>query len=472
MTEMQKNIRWAINRYFYSGRRMSLNGAYEMLLLSKYTHSDGSLIEGYPTFYQFRYFYYSHENPIKKAISQQGLSYYQRNMRPLYGKSASYARSIGTYEIDATEADIYLVSKLDRSQVIGRPVIYMAVDVASQLIAGVYVGLQWGEESVIECLRNAASDKVEYAARYGIAVTKDQWLSCGLPGCLVTDRGMEFLGKRMEELCARYDITVTGLPPYRPDLKGSVEKAFDLLQGRYKPLLKRQGVIEEDFQERGAPDYRMEASLTLYEFTQIVIHCIVYNAGRVQYHFVRTSEMAADDVQPVANQIWDWYAQKGLMNLIPVSDNETHGVLLPREDGFLTRRGLAFRHLTYRNDRFHTRYAVAGIKGRESVKVAYDPLCTDTVYLIENGEYIPFSLTGASSGFENTTYAEVCRFLEEERALKNEWRKRKVQNKVDCAKSIREIAQNAADHHPSLNTKESIENMKENRSREEDGGAL
>ena len=153
-----------------------------MLLLSKYTHSDGSLIEGYPTFYQFRYFYYSHENPIKKAISQQGLSYYQRNMRPLYGKSASYARSIGTYEIDATEADLYLVSKLDRSQVIGRPVIYMAVDVASQLIAGVYVGLQWGEESVIECLRNAASDKVEYAARYGIAVTKDQWPSCGLLG--------------------------------------------------------------------------------------------------------------------------------------------------------------------------------------------------------------------------------------------------------------------------------------------------
>ena len=86
-----------------------------------------------------------------------------------------------------------------------------------------------------------------------------------------------------------------------------MEKAFDLLQGRYKPLLKRQGVIEEDFQERGAPDYRMEASLTLYEFIQIVIHCIVYNAGRVQYHFVRTSEMAADDVQPVANQIWDWY---------------------------------------------------------------------------------------------------------------------------------------------------------------------
>lgn len=95
--------------------------------------------------------------------------------------------------MDATEADIYLVSKLDRSQVIGRPVIYMAVDVASQLIAGVYVGLQWGEESVIECLRNAASDKVEYAARY--------------------------------------DIIITGLPPYRTDLKGSIEKPSTSYRG-------------------------------------------------------------------------------------------------------------------------------------------------------------------------------------------------------------------------------------------------
>lgn len=136
-------------------------------------------------------------------------------------------------------------------------------------------------------------------------------------------------------------------------------------------MLKRQGVIEENFQERGAPDYRLEASLTLYEFTQIVIHCIVYcNAGRIQHNFVRTSEMAADDIQPVANQIWIWYTKKGIMNVIPVSDGKTHGVLLSREDGFLTRKGLEFRHLTYRNDRFNTRCAAAGIKGKECVKVS------------------------------------------------------------------------------------------------------
>ena len=47
--------------------------------------------------------------------------------------------------MDATMADIYLVSRHDRSKVIGRPYIYLAVDTATQLIAGLYVGLECDE---------------------------------------------------------------------------------------------------------------------------------------------------------------------------------------------------------------------------------------------------------------------------------------------------------------------------------------
>lgn len=50
----------------------------------------------------------------------------------------------------------------------------------------------------------------------------------------------------MEELSLRYGVVIQNLPPYRPDRKGLVEKAFDLIQGRYKPLLRGKGVIEED----------------------------------------------------------------------------------------------------------------------------------------------------------------------------------------------------------------------------------
>ncbi|MEQ2428995.1 hypothetical protein [Enterocloster hominis (ex Hitch et al. 2024)] len=63
--------------------------------------------------------------------------------------------------MDATEADIYLVSRFDRTAVVGRPNIYMAVDTATQLIAGIYIGLDAGETAVMACLANAASDKVQ-----------------------------------------------------------------------------------------------------------------------------------------------------------------------------------------------------------------------------------------------------------------------------------------------------------------------
>ena len=61
-----------------------------------------------------------------------------------------------------------------------------------------------------------------------------------------------------------------------------MEKSFDLIQQRYKPLLRGKGIIEPDAQERWAVDYRSQSVLTLDEFTRVVIHCVLYlNAGRV-----------------------------------------------------------------------------------------------------------------------------------------------------------------------------------------------
>ena len=78
----------------------------------------------------------------------------------------------------------------------------------------------------------------------------------------------------MEELAMKYGIEFESLPPFRPDGKGLVEKAFDLIQQKYKPLLRGKGVIEPDAQERWAVDYRSQAILTLEEFTKVVVHCV------------------------------------------------------------------------------------------------------------------------------------------------------------------------------------------------------
>lgn len=135
--------------------------------------------------------------------------------------------------MDATQADIYLVSRHDRSRVIGRPYIYLAVDTATQLIAGLYVGLECDESAVMLCLANAAQNKVEYCREYGIEIDPAQWPNRGLPHEIITDKGSEFFGSGMQELCQKYGVEVQSLPPFRPDGKGLVEKSFDLIQQRY-----------------------------------------------------------------------------------------------------------------------------------------------------------------------------------------------------------------------------------------------
>ena len=113
--------------------------------------------------------------------------------------------------MDATQADIYLVSRQERSIVVGRPYIYLAVDTATHLIAGVYVGFSCDETAVMACIAQAASDKVEYCARYGIEITQEQWPSEGMPTEIIRDQGREFLGPRMSELCRRYGLEVLTL---------------------------------------------------------------------------------------------------------------------------------------------------------------------------------------------------------------------------------------------------------------------
>ena len=92
--------------------------------------------------------------------------------------------------MDATQADIYLVSRSDRSTVIGRPYIYLAVDTASQIIAGVYIGFDAGLKSVISCLANAARDKKEFCAEYGIDIAEEQWPSICCVKRIVTQAEM------------------------------------------------------------------------------------------------------------------------------------------------------------------------------------------------------------------------------------------------------------------------------------------
>ncbi len=295
-----------------------------MMLLQRFTDHQGQLAPARPTFGSFRCYFYSrnyHKSP-RKIIARDGLTHYQRNCQPAFGTASAWRKFPGSFQMDATEADIYLLSD---SGAPFRPYIYLAVDSATQLIAGVWAGEECDEMSVMRCLENACQDKVEWCGRHDITITEEQWPSHGLPYEVITDKGREFCGARMQELCRRYGVELISQAPFRPDRKGLVEQAFHLLQERYKPLLRGKGVIEPDAQERWAVDYRGQAVLTLEDFTQVLIHCIVYlNSGR----------MLSSGRTPA--QLW----AESTPQLLDVDAKELRLMALPRTTAKLTRAAM------------------------------------------------------------------------------------------------------------------------------------
>lgn len=431
-----RNIQQTINEVYYSPKRPSVYAAYEMMLMRYYRTEEGTLLDSRPSFSQFNYILRKNRDIPREIIAREGLGEFKKNYRPLFGNGDSGVENIGVYEIDATVADIYVVSRYDRKP-IGRPVLYVAVDIASRLIVGIHVGLEENAEAVMCCIRNAAMDKVEYCKKYGIDIDAAQWPSCGMPGAICTDRGRDFLSSRCKELCMMFGVEVTSLPAYRPDLKGYVERAIGFIQNRYKPQLRGYGVVDKVKAERAAPNFALQAILDIDEFTTVVIACVLfYNSSYVLKDYIRSPEMIAADVRPFAADIWRWKKEIGNDLTKKVDAESLELMLLPRSTGRITRSGVEFNRLYYYTEEMANEFVRAGVNGSREAVVAYDPNNSERLYLVENGIYYPLKLTQASRMYGNMSHQEVRVLNDNEKKCRKGCSEQQITGAVACVADI------------------------------------
>ena len=281
---------------------------------------------------------------------------------------------------------------------------------------------------------NILENKQEHCKKYGIQIDKKQWdCSSHLPAVLVTDMGSEFISETFEQI-TELGITLENLPAYRPELKGNVEKFFDVIQNLFKPYLKGKGVIEPDFQERGARDYRKDACLTLEQFEKIIIKCILYyNSQRIIENYPYTEAMIQAKIKPYASDIWEWGKSQDGANLIPVISKQLILTLLPRTTGKFSRVGLTVNRMRYKHKDFTEKYLSGGI-----VTVAYNPEDVSCVWLVENGAYIRFELI--ESRFKRKNLEEVETIKQNQKELVKAAIGDNMQAKIDLASYIETIA--------------------------------
>lgn len=426
----------AIRKYYFTAKRNSLRTAYELMILERYTNTNAELVETVPSWDSFRQYYNRYwSRTSQKKIARDGLSNYQRNERVLYGSAMAYRENVGSYQIDETVGDVYLVSKYDRSRVIGRPNVYLAIDTCTQLIAGVYVGLDAGENAVLACIANAVSDKVFFCASLGIAIEKADWPCTGMPSELITDKGGEFTGIRIAELCIRYGVEINTLPPFRAEEKPLVERAMGLVQDSYKSMLQGKGAIGADAVERWAVDYRQQAILTLEEYTAIVVHCIIsLNRGRVLTSLGHLPVGAPNT--PAA--LWQWFCEQGRSSLLDVDERDVYLRSLPRTTGKVTRRGVIFNRMRY-----------LPAKGTEpcvgaQVEFAYDAQNTDCIYVVDKAkQLIPYYLALSNARYSGFDAADIAMIQATERESEQMMERAELESRVKMRSEILRIVTRA-----------------------------
>ena len=432
LTPDQKNMRWALNKFFYTKYKNSLKTAYALMLKNKYCDEFGVLKAEYPTFNQFRYFYRTHRKLQTYYIARDGIKDYQRNNRPLLGDGVrAFAPNVGVGLLDATICDLYLVD--DSGSLIGRPILTACIDAYSGLSCGYNVSFVGGNYSLRGLMLNVITDKVAHCKKYGITIEKTDWNCDKLPGTLVTDKGTEYVSENFEQI-TELGVSLINLPAYRPDLKGKIEKFFDLVQSAYKKHLKGKGVIEPDFRERGAHDYRKDACLTLKEFETIVLHCIIYyNTKLLLENFPFTEDMLKAQVKPFANCIWNYQLESLGSNLISVTTENLILTLLPRTNGIFSRKGLKANGLRYKCEGFTERFLSGG-----TAVVAYNPEDCGTVWLCEKGTFTPFELI--ESRFAGKSIAAVQQMKDMQREITKAASIDVLQAQIDLADHIQTIA--------------------------------
>ena len=435
LTEDEKNMRWAINKYYYTRFKQTLRTAYTMMLKERYTDENGTLLENYPEFHQFRYFYSKYKKLQTVYISRDGMTDYQRNHRTMLGDGVrEFANHVGVGMLDSTICDIYLVN--ESGSLVGRPIFTACIDAYSGLCCGYMLSWEGGMYALKGLMLNIVADKVEYCKKFGISITKEEWDCDALLGTMATDMGSEYQSENFEHI-TELGVSLVNLNPYRPDMKSSVEKFFDIIQNLYKAHLKGKGVIEVDFQERGVHDYRRDACLTLEDFEKIIIRCILYYNNSRIVNFDFTKEMIEQGVRANSSSLWQYGKNRAGAHLIAVDTDTLKHCLLARTNGNFTRRGLIVNKLRYARDG----YTEQMLRGDNCV-VAYNADDVSRVWLLDKGNYVEFALI--SSLYDGMTLDEVEELKRMNSQHINAERTNNTQARINLAEHIEVITNHCA----------------------------
>ena len=376
-----QNFFSALKKYYYTTNKLSLEKTYQKLQQEFYAVRDENGIfisllspDEIPSRDQFLYWHRKNKDLLKETESRDGARNYPLKSRSSIDRTETFLSGpCAAAQIDATIADIFLVSQNDRTAIVGRPTLYFLIDCYSRMVLGMHITLESpSTQTALMCILNALEDKSEYCARFGISIDPSEWPCRHKPSVIIADRG-EAEGQSFDEIIRKLGISIENMPPFRGDLKGIIEQYFHLINISLSDI---PGSMGKDYGERCTKDYRLDAVLDIQEFTQIIIHCVLlYNNYHYMEYYSKTSQMRQLSVLPVPRDIWNYGLRycNGAQTIVDV--DSCRYLIFPKDTGSITEHGIQFNGRYYGCARGFAEkwFDCARIGGHTKVTVAYDP---------------------------------------------------------------------------------------------------
>lgn len=470
--KIKRLFKEGINKYYNTKKKNNKKMCYE-LIIRDYLKANPN--ENIPSLKQFYYWFsrITKDDKRNEITKRYGDRIYQQTARAIIGNSIQDSSSPGElFQIDSTILDVYLVSKMNRNLIIGRPVLYLVLDVYSRMIVGVNVTIENFNsfEGAKGALINAMTDKVSYCKKYGISIQKEDLVSA-VPSRILSDRG-ELLSGNIENAIGNLGVIIQQTSSYRGDLKGIVEKSFERLNAYIKPFV--DGVVENKFNkvERGNADYRLEANLTLEEITQIIIRYVLFhNNNHVLNHYESDGINIENSIPKIPSKIWEYgvKVKKGLLRELPEEVIRIN--LLHNKEISITAKGARMNKLYY-----VSKYTLesgffqkARIEGNYRVRISYNPNDLSEIYYIkEDGlSYDTLTLVTYMEHYKSMGEQEINKIFEYEEKLNKKASEKEIQEKIKLFDEIEKIAGKAKQEQERVNDKKisktaRLKNIREN----------
>ncbi|GLK81746.1 transposase family protein [Methylopila turkensis] len=306
-----------------------------------------------------------------------------RELKPLQAAPEA-TRPLETIIIDHTKIDDWMFFE-DGTELPcgGRPWLTLAIDAYSRYPLGYYIGFEPPSVySVMMCLRQAISPKTAVFEKF--SGLKADWRAAGLPLKLVADNAKEVVGLSLPQACAELGIELETSPVRTPHYKGIIERFFGTLNTTFLHRLPgtTYGSAKTLRDKEIDPTKNMSMSFDTFEY--LFLKWLTQDYCKARNSNIRCTP----------ENRWVTGTEKVHIEL-PENIQDLQVVLSRYANGTVTRAGLRYKNLIYRNAA--TVSAILDLPRKSSVRVTFrfDPTDISTIYVLDaSGQYRPMEAEG------------------------------------------------------------------------------